>query len=138
MPTCASGAIDWRSKQWLIVVQSSKKSEFLELSFCVKDVLSLYKFMKHFEQVMDSAVVTSIFNVIIAEDNHACLAHMPKDGFPELSKHVDLKYHLVIEHVRKGDVCVEFVSSEEMVADLMTNNLSVQKSLPLRVLLGLQ
>lgn len=136
--TCAGSAIHWRSKQQSIVAQSSKESEFVALSFCVRDVLWLHKFKKDFDRFMDPKAVATLFDVIIGEDNQACLAEVRNGGLSELSKHVDLKYQMVIDHVQKGEVRVEFVPSQVMVADVMTKNLSVQKFLPFRKLLGMQ
>lgn len=62
-------------------------------------MLCLYKFKEDFKTFMDSTVVGSLFDVVIGEDNHACLADVRNKELVELSKHVDLKYQLVIDHV---------------------------------------
>lgn len=131
MLTCADGAIFWFSKQRSIVAQSFKESKFVALSFCVNYVLCWYKCNGDFKQFMDDAVVASLFEVVIREDNRDCLADVWSGGMSELSKHVDLKYQTVIEHDRSGEVRVKFVPSVEMVADVKNKNLSAQKFLPL-------
>lgn len=134
---CAGGAIDWRSKQQSVVAQSSKASEFVALSFCVRDVLWLRKFKREFARILNLATVDRIFDVPIGEDNQACLADVRNEGLWDLLKHVDLKYQLIVDYVRKGELWVENVSSEEMAADILTKNLSTQQFETLRELLGM-
>lgn len=63
---------------------------------------------------------------------------MRDDGSKELFKHVDSKFQLVINDVRKRDMRVEFPRMDEMVAVEVTENASVPTFLPLWVLLGME
>lgn len=80
----------------------------------------------------------SFFAVVVGEYNYAHLADVRNEGFSELSKNVDLKYVLVIDHVRKRKAPVVYVPSVEMLADVTTKNLSVQKFLSLGGLLRMR
>lgn len=41
----------------------------------------------------------------------------------EKSKHIDLKYQMIMDNARKGTVSVSYISRKEMVADARTKNL---------------
>lgn len=61
------------------------------------------EFETYFVRFIDLGVLEMIFDVSIGKKDEACLADVKKDGLSELSKHVDLKYQLLLEHVRKRD-----------------------------------
>ena len=39
------------------------------------------------------------------------------------TKHIDIKHHFIRDHVLKGDIELEFVSTSEQLADILTNSL---------------
>ena len=47
--------------------------------------------------------------------------------FHDKSKHIEMKYHFIRDMVHKGMVKLQYVSTEEKIADVMTNPLSVMK-----------
>jgi hypothetical protein len=40
------------------------------------------------------------------------------------TKHIDIRYHFIREHVDNGKIKIKFVRSEDNTADIMTKNLS--------------
>ena len=40
------------------------------------------------------------------------------------TKHVEIKYHFIIDHVQKGDIKLNFASTEMQLADIFTKPLS--------------
>lgn len=43
------------------------------------------------------------------------------------TKHIDIRYHFVRDVVDRGDIKLEYVSTNEMIADVLTKNLSKKK-----------
>jgi hypothetical protein len=44
------------------------------------------------------------------------------------SKHIDGRYHLIRERVRRvGDIVIEYCSTTDMVADILTKPLDIEK-----------
>ena len=59
----------------------------------------------------------------LKEDNQACihLAHDPVH--PKRTKHIDIRYHFIRDHVHKGHVSIEYVPTKDNLADLLTKAL---------------
>lgn len=129
--------IDWRSKQQSIVAQSTKEAEFIALSFCVRDVLWLLKFKHDVSKVLEVDAVNKMFDVTVGEDNQGCISDVHNANMTDLNKHVDLKYQLLADHIRRGDMQLEYVPSAKMVADIFTKNLQLQKFKGLMALTGM-
>ena len=62
--------------------------------------------------------------VLIFEDNHACAQWAEKEGLDHnRTKHIDIRYHMIRDNVKKQNVKVEICPTQEMVADIMTKAL---------------
>lgn len=134
--------IDWRPKQQLIVFQSTKEAEFITLSFCDGDVLWLLKFKHDVSKVLKVEVLkvdalNKIFDVTVGKDNQRCISDVQNANLTDLNKYVDLKYQLLADHIRRGDMQLELVPSAEMVADIFTKNLQLQNFKGLLALTGM-
>lgn len=53
--------------------------------------------VQDFERFVDPETVTMLFDVAIEADNQACFADVKNDRLLELSKHIHLKYQVVID-----------------------------------------
>lgn len=49
------------------------------------------------------------------------------DVINERTKHIDVKYHFIKEMVNNGTVNLQYISTQEMTADIMTKNLQAVK-----------
>ena len=53
------------------------------------------------------------------------------------TKHIDIRHHFLRDHVQKGDVSIEFISTENQLADIFTKPLSEDRFCTLRRELGM-
>ena len=61
---------------------------------------------------------------MIFEDNHACAKWSENDGLDHTrTKHIDIRYHMIRDNVKKMNISVELCPTQEMVADIMTKPL---------------
>jgi kynurenine formamidase len=59
----------------------------------------------------------------IWEDNQSCIAYSQKALVSEKTKHIDMKYHFVKDHVHLGNVKLRYLPIGGMVADMLTKPL---------------
>ena len=52
------------------------------------------------------------------------------------TKHIDIRYHFLRDHVEKGDIVLHFVESEAQLADILTKPLDPTRFATLRSELG--
>ena len=74
--------------------------------------------------------------MIIYEDNQSaiCIAKNPRDY--SKTKRVDIKFHFVCNHVDNQNIKLEYYPTDEMIADIMTKGLNVNKYEKFRKLCG--
>jgi len=128
--TLHGGAISWRSRLQSIVTASTAEAEYVAASEAVKDSLWL-------RRVAD-ALGENGGPVTIGEDNQACLAMAANPMSSCKTKHVDIRYHLVRDYVRRGEVALEYVPTEDMAADGFTKALTGEAFTKFRVALGVR
>lgn len=129
--------IDWRSKEQSIVAQSIKEAEFIALSFCVRDVLLLLKFKHDLSKVLEIDAVNKMFETTVIQDNQGCSSDVHNVNLTDQIMHVDLKYQLLNEYIRRSDLNSEYVSSVEMVTDIFSKNLQLPRFKALMPLTGM-
>jgi hypothetical protein len=70
-------------------------------------------------------------------DNKSAIALCKNAVLHERSKHIDTKYHFIRECVEDGQLDVEYVRTEEQLADILTKALGFVRFIELRRLLGI-
>ena len=53
------------------------------------------------------------------------------------TKHIDVKYHIIRERVEMGEICLEYVRTDENMADVLTKGLAKGKHASFSTNLGL-
>ena len=69
-------------------------------------------------------------------DNKSALALTKNPVFHDRSKHIDTRYHFIRECIARKEVQLEFVKSQDQVADIFTKPLKYDTFCKLRALLG--
>ena len=60
---------------------------------------------------------------LLKMDNQSAIALSRNPVLHDRSKHIDTKYHFIRECVENGKVCVDHMSTEEQLADVLTKSL---------------
>uniref|UniRef100_H3H8Y7 Integrase catalytic domain-containing protein n=1 Tax=Phytophthora ramorum TaxID=164328 RepID=H3H8Y7_PHYRM len=74
----------------------------------------------------------------IYEDNQGSIALAKNPQFHKRTKHIDIRYHFVREKVEDGQVVLQYVSTTDMLADMMTKAITAVQFQVLRSKLGIQ
>ncbi len=114
--------ISWNSCKQKIVSLSSTEAEYIGLTNAAKEAIwysqmlkELKKFCKKIEVFCD--------DIILYCDNKStiCLAKNPE--YHSRSKHIDIRHHFIREKIEEGQLRIDYESTEEMCADMLTKGL---------------
>jgi hypothetical protein len=81
----------------------------------------------HIQQMLSDAI--QIFSrhvsgtTTISEDNQRCIAYSQNKLVIEKTKHMDLKYRFVKDHVQLGTIKLRYLPTGDMIGDMLTKPL---------------
>lgn len=108
----AGAPVSWSSKKQTVVALSVTESEFIAAAEAAKEA----KYLKDLlEEIGFPQQAICLF-----EDNKSVLAMAQKGVFSTRTRHIDLRYKYLLHAVRDGSVSLQYVSSTDNCADLMT------------------
>jgi hypothetical protein len=74
--------------------------------------------------------------MVIYCDNQSCIKLSKNPVFHDRSKHIEIRYHFIRDRVQKGAVKLQYISTDEQVADILTKPLVKGKFVFFRDKLG--
>jgi hypothetical protein len=75
--------------------------------------------------------------IVIHYNNQSCIKLSENPVFHDMSKHIEIKYHFIRDWVQRGVVQLQYISTDEKVADILTKALSRGKDVYFRDKMGL-
>ena len=127
------GPISWMSRKQKSVATSTTEAEYMALSICAKEGLWLVQLMKDigFTKYFNPSVNIreSDKNEVdspmqLKGDNQASIQLAKDAHVHERSKHIDVAYHHIRDLHKRNRIQVDYVPSEEMIADGLTKPLN--------------
>lgn len=112
---------------------SSCEAEYIGQTQAAKEAVWLRGLL---DQLNPSAKCTQA--VVIYCDNQGAMALAKNPQFHARTKHIDIQHHYVREQVTAGNVTLDYVPTEQQVADGLTKALSKDKFEKFRMLIGLE
>jgi hypothetical protein len=112
--TVNGAPIIWKSKLQTIVALSTCDGEFISAAAAVREALwfqKIYLFVMNYPE-----------SIKLYCDNESALSLL-KSSVSKVTgrtKHIDVQYWFVLDHIMKGDIVPQFIRSEEMLADGFT------------------
>ena len=71
------------------------------------------------QQMMQTTVPVDMYC-----DNQAAIALVRSDNYSERTKHIDTKHHFIKQFVRDGSINLQWISTNDQLADVLTKTLS--------------
>lgn len=113
------GVISWGSERQKSVSLSTTESEYMAASLCVQELIWLRKM---FYEILDQGEL----KIALHMDNQSAIRLVKNPEFHKRSKHIDIRYHFIRECFEKGLFTLDYISTEEMIADVFTKALPAQ------------
>jgi hypothetical protein len=124
-----SAIVSWLSRKQKSVALSSAEAEYMAASQASCEAIWLRKLLTSlFEQELGPTMIYC--------DNQSCLKLTENLVFHDRSKHIEIRYHFIRDHVQRGAVKLEYVSTDEQVANILTKSLSRGKHVYFRDKMG--
>lgn len=120
--------IQWKSSKQTIVALSSCEAEYIVLSEAIREGRYIQELCKFFD--------VKVEGYCIFEDNQSTIA-VASNTESRRGKSIDIKYHSVREAVKKGEVQLKYVKSQDNVADILTKSLGATALDNIRKKIGL-
>ena len=115
-----TGAISWASKKQSVVVLFSTEGEYMAFTQAVKEVLWLRTLLIELGAPWHAKKISTL-----SCDNQGAIALSRNPGFHAHSKHIDIRYHFIRDHVDEetGTINLHYCPTEDMTADVLTKGL---------------
>ena len=104
--------ISWKSRKQQTVALSTCEAEYISLASAVQET----KFLK--QLCKDMNIATD--DVLIHVDNQGTINLAKNPVNHQRSKHIDIKYHFIRSEIQAGTVKLEYIPTEDNIADIFT------------------
>lgn len=124
-------AFSWESKKQATVALSSTEAEYIAFCAASKEAVYLNKLC------LELGVINSKIPIVINGDNLSAQQLIKNPVYHARSKHIDIKYHYVREVYKNNEINLNYVPTNDMIADVLTKNLARIKHCKFTNLMGL-
>ena len=132
------GPVSWASQKQKSVTTSTIKTEYMTMSMCTKtevwltQILRNMKLDKYFDSnsycasIQENETHKQSSSLQLKRNNQAVLTLIKDVHVHERSKHIDVTYHHIWDLHQRNQIEVNFVPSQDMIADGLMKSLSRQ------------
>ena len=125
------GAISWKSRKQTCVALSTAEAEYVALASAAQETAWIRQLLNDLHHQQDDPT-------ILFEDNQAAVAISKNSQLHTKMKHIAIRYHYVREKALDKTIDVQYCPTNDMVADILTKGLTLDKFLKLRELSGIK
>lgn len=118
--TLGSGSITWASKRQATVAQSTTEAEYMAVSSAAREAMWL-------RQLLADLRISVPLPITLYSDNQGGIALTKNPVLHQRTKHVDIKHHYIRELVEANTINLTYISTADMLADVLTKALPRDK-----------
>jgi len=118
--TLSGGAISWSSKKQSAVTLSSTKAEYITGTHAAKEAIWLGQLFTGLQQ-------PSSFPIPLHINNQSTIAIAKNPKFHNHTKHINIRYHFLRHMVKSGDITLDYMSTNDQPANVLTKGLAQEK-----------
>ncbi|KAL5763908.1 hypothetical protein ACOSQ2_016502 [Xanthoceras sorbifolium] len=120
----------WMLNKQLIVTLSTCEAKYIAATLCVCHIIWLRNLLKELDLLQEEPTE-------ICVNNKSAIVLAKNPIFHDRSKHSNTCYHYIRECIAKRDVQMEYVKSQDQIADIFTKPLKFEDFTRLRSLFGM-
>lgn len=121
--------VSWFSKKQNSVALSTTEAEYIAAGSCCAQILWMKQTLKDFD--VD-------FKCIPIKCDSTSAINLSKNPIlHSRAKHIDIRYHFLRDHIQRGEIALDFVSTEFQLADIFTKPLNDERFSFIRRELGM-
>ena len=104
---------------------SSTKSEYIGLSYALREVIPIMELLKEFKtkRIRISSSIPRI-HCKVFEDNSGALEMAKVHKYRPRTKHLNVKYHHFRDYVERGEISIHKIDTKDQLADYLTKPVS--------------
>ena len=122
--------ISWSNRKQGSIAQSTAEEEYIVASDACKEAVWLKKLLSDlFSGKFDSTIIHC--------DNHSCIKLLENPMFHDRSKHIEMRYHFIKDLVQRGALKLQYIRTDEQIANILTKPLTASKFVYFRDNLGM-
>ena len=121
--------VSWFSKKQTSIATSTAEAEYMAAGSCCAQILWMKQQLSDYDV---KAKETPIFC-----DNTSAIAITQNPVLHSRTKHIDVRFHFIRDHVEKKNVTIEYVCTEKQLADIFTKPLNEARFIQLKTELGM-
>ena len=126
-----SGAVSWSAKKQSIVADSSTEAEYISASNAGRDIVWMRTLLTELGHKLTGPSPLMV-------DNQSALKVLKNPELHSRMKHIDIKMHWIRDAIKRGDITVHFLRTNDMIADIFTKPLPRPAIVQHRLALGLE
>lgn len=112
------GPITWSSQKQKTIALSTTEAEFIAACESAKEILWLQQLLLDLGE--------SFEYVTLYVDNQSAIKLINNPVYHKRTKHIDVKYNFIREKVELGIIQINYISSKDQLADILTKSLPTQ------------
>jgi hypothetical protein len=113
-------AISWSSKKQSSIALSSTEAEYIASAHAAKEVVWLRRLLAELGLSIDDPTVLHM-------DSQSAIAIAKNPQFHDRTKHIEVRHHFLRRKVEDEEIELNYVSTNEQVADALTKGLNREK-----------
>ena len=121
--------MSWHNKKQILVALSTVEAEYITVSLGCAQVLWMKQRFNNFGFTFS--------HVPIKCDNTSSINISKNPVQHSRTKNIEIRHHFLRDHVQKGDITLEFIRTEDQLADILTKPLNKEQFVNFRMQLGI-
>ncbi len=108
--------VSWSSKRQSTIASSTTEAEYMQAHMAAQEAVWI-------RQLLADLGHTQVDATILYEDNEPAIKLSIDPALHQKSKHFDVKYHVLRERVARKQVTLQYIRTEDQIADIFTKAL---------------